>query len=189
MNGRNLSEIMEAAVAAQHVIPAFICTLDFASGFLRVWSGTEDLVWDGLLYTGLGGFGGISEVEETKKATANGIQLSLNGVPAAMVSIAMQEHYRGRKMFLWLALFDTATGEMLPNPTRIFAGRMDTMKIRDNGTTSTIVLTCESRLIDLERARERRYTHEDQQALYPGDKGLANVAALQNKEVFWGRYG
>jgi hypothetical protein len=186
---RDLSDSMLAAVAAQNVAPAFICTMDFASGFLRVWSGVGDLVWNGQLYIGAGIYGGVSEIEETKKASANGLQLSLTGIPSAMVALALTENYRGRRVYLWLALFDPVTGNMLADPTRVFAGRMDTMKIADNGSVSTVTMTCESRLIDLERARERRYTHEDQQALFPGDKGLANVAALQNKEVFWGRWG
>lgn len=186
---RGLTDSMRAAVAAQNVSPAFLCTMAFASGFLRVWTGVGDLVWNGDLYTGAGIYGGVSEVEETKKTSANGLQLSLTGIPSAMVSIALNENYRGRRVFLWLALFDPVTGAMIADPTRVFAGRMDTMKISDNGSTSTITMTCESRLIDLERPRERRFTAEDQKALYPDDRGLDNVAGLQNKEVFWGRWG
>lgn len=186
---RDLTDSMQAAVAAQNVAPAFLCTMAFASGFLRVWSGMGDIVWNGDLYTGVGIYGGVSKIEETKKVSANGLQLSLTGIPSAMVSIALNEHYRGRRVYLWLALFDPVTGAMIASPTRVFSGRMDTMKIADNGSTSDIVISCESRLIDLERPRERRFTHEDQQALFPGDKGLEYVAGLQNKEVFWGRSG
>jgi hypothetical protein len=48
-------------------------------------------------------------------------------------------------------------------------------------------LTAESRLIDLERSRERRYTSEDQKIDYPNDKGLEFIADLQDKEIVWGR--
>jgi hypothetical protein len=64
---------------------------------------------------------------------------------------------------------------------------MDTMGIEDSGDTANIGLTAESRLIDLERSRERRYTSEDQKIDYPNDKGLEFIADLQDKEIVWGR--
>ena len=64
---------------------------------------------------------------------------------------------------------------------------MDTMGIEDTGDTANISLTAESRLIDLERSRERRYTSEDQKIDYPNDKGLEFIADLQDKEIVWGR--
>ncbi len=44
-------------------------------------------------------------------------------------------------------------------------------------------LTCESRLVDLERAEVRRYTDADQQAEYPGDRFFEFVPALQEAEI------
>ena len=48
-------------------------------------------------------------------------------------------------------------------------------------------LVGESRLIDLNRARNFRSTHEDQQQIFHGDLGFEYVAAIQDKEVSWGR--
>lgn len=42
---------------------------------------------------------------------------------------------------------------------------MDTMQVTD-GAEPRVTLTCESRLVDLERAEVRRYTDADQQAEY-----------------------
>jgi hypothetical protein len=61
------------------------------------------------------------------------------------------------------------------------------MTIQDTGETSVLTITAESRLIDMNRARERRFTDADQQQLYPGDLGLQYVAGLQDKEFPWGR--
>jgi hypothetical protein len=41
-------------------------------------------------------------------------------------------------------------------------------------------------LIDLNRAREWRYTHESQQQISPGDRGFEYVAGLQEREIRWG---
>ena len=64
---------------------------------------------------------------------------------------------------------------------------MDLMSIDDSGDTANINVTAESRLIDLDRTRERRYTSEDQKIDFPNDKGLEFIADLQDKEIVWGR--
>lgn len=77
--------------------------------------------------------------------------------------------------------------DLLGDPILLFDGRLDTGTIEDGGDRSAIILSYESRLIDLERARERRYTDEDQRIDYPEDAGFAYVAALQDQVFTWGR--
>jgi hypothetical protein len=64
---------------------------------------------------------------------------------------------------------------------------MDIMKIDEGPESATIVLSLENRLIALDRSKERRYTHEDQQLSFPGDKGFEFVPDLQDKEIIWGK--
>jgi hypothetical protein len=135
---------------------------------------------------GVGTLGAISPIEETKSVVANGVSLSLSGIPEEMIALAMGEKYRGRNVYIWMALFNVSDGTLILNPEQVFAGRLDTMSISDAGETSTITIACESRLIDLERSRERRYTNEDQKYLYPADASLRYVAGLQGKEFPWG---
>jgi hypothetical protein len=73
------------------------------------------------------------------------------------------------------------------DPVLQFEGRLDVPAIEDGEDTATIAISYESELIDLERARERRYTPEDQAIDYPGDLGFAYVAALQDAQITWGR--
>jgi hypothetical protein len=67
-----------------------------------------------------------------------------------------------------------------------FAGRLDVPTIMDGADRCEIQITYESRLIDLNRAREWRYTHESQQQISPGDRGFEYVAGLQEREIRWG---
>jgi hypothetical protein len=69
---------------------------------------------------------------------------------------------------------------------QIFGGRMDAATV-ELGTICTITVTAESRLVDWERPRVRRYTHEDQQAAWPEDMGLEFVASMSELELIWGR--
>ena len=184
---RQLSTAITAACAAGQVAPAYLVEMVFDSAPLRVWSGRGDLPWGGKTFVGVGSFGGISEIEESAKIAANGVQLTLSGIPSGMLATTLVEHYRNRRVYVWLAFFDIGTSALLADPSKVFAGRMDTMRVSESGDTASISLSCESRLIDLERARERRFTHEDQGELHPGDLGLEYVAGLQIKEVFWGK--
>ena len=38
----------------------------------------------------------------------------------------------------------------------------------------------------MQRAKTRRFTKEDQQIDFPDDKGLNNLAKLQDKKIQWG---
>ena len=58
---------------------------------------------------------------------------------------------------------------------------MDVMTLQETGDSCTISLTAESRLIDLERPRVRRYTKEDQKLIDSDDTGLNKINALQDK--------
>src|SRR5690606_17159231 len=103
-----------------------------------------------------------------------------------MLALALGEHYQGRRARLWLGAM-TEGGEIVADPIPIFAGRMDVMNIDEGSETSTIVMSAENQLIDLKRKDDLRYTDAAQQALYPGDRGLEFVAALQDRELIWGR--
>jgi hypothetical protein len=64
---------------------------------------------------------------------------------------------------------------------------MDEMNIDEGAEFGTIELKVENKLIDLERARVRRFSSGYQKSVYPGDKGLDFVEDLQDKEIVWGR--
>jgi hypothetical protein len=64
---------------------------------------------------------------------------------------------------------------------------MDEMNIDEGPDYATIELKVENKLVDLERARVRRYTSEYQKSKYPNDKGFDFVEAIQGKPVLWGR--
>lgn len=187
---RGLSADLLAAIAARTVKPAIFVYCDFLSGAVRVWSGVGSFAWGGNTYTGVGTFGGISEVEETGNPVANGITLTLTGIPDGMLATALNRtEYRGRKVRVWHGFFVVAsdTLTLIDTPIPVFAGRMDVMTPLDTGTTATIQLTCENRLVDLERPRERRYTDADMQQLHPGDTSFKYVAGLQDKDFPWGQ--
>ena len=187
---RALSSAMQAVSTADVVRPIFLVRMVFDSGEtpneLNLWSGVGDLTYDSETYTGVGDLLGISPVTETSDMQASGINVTLTGVKSSLVVIAKDHEYQGRPITVMLGAFD-ASGDLVADPTVIFAGFMDTMTIAESGETSTISIACENKLIAFERAKVRRYTAEDQKIDHPTDKGFEFVTAIVEKEIIWGR--
>lgn len=181
-----LTPTVAAAVAAANVPLLLFAELAFDAGALRVTNAGYDQTWNGHTWTGVGQLGSIDAVQEGADLQAYGIRLALSGIPPDYVAAALGEHYQGRPCKVWLAFLDPASYAVLADPVLVFSGRMDTMDV-DMGSTATITVSAESRLIDLERARVRRFNHEDQQIDYPGDKGFEFVALMVERELLWGK--
>lgn len=186
---RTLTAPVATAIAADTVRLAYLVELNFDSAPLRVWTGTGTFEWTatGRSFLGYASLLDVSPVEETEGVEANGVDIALSGTSPAIISVLLAENYRNRRARVWLALFDPTTAALLADPVSIFAGRIDTISLTDAGDSAQVRVSCESKLIDLKRPRERRFTHEDQQDLFPGDVGLEYVAGLQDKETPWGR--
>jgi hypothetical protein len=182
---RSLTTDFKNAIDAAKVSPIMLFYADFPSGAVRAWTGYGDLIWDSNTYAGVGTFGGVDRIDEGTDQAARGVVFTLSGIPSALIAIALADAYQGRTCSLWLGAMD-ANNAIIADPYLFFSGRMDVMEIEDSGDTATIRLTGENRLIDLNRARARRYTHEDQQIDYAGDLGLEYVTGLQDKKIYWG---
>ena len=74
---------------------------------------------------------------------------------------------------------------IVADPYLAFVGRLDVPVIDDAGQSCVISMQYESRLIDLQRTRERRWTHEDQQIDFPGDLGFEYVTSLPDQVLIW----
>jgi hypothetical protein len=154
-------------------------------GAAHAWTGVGTLSWDSKSWIGTGAFGSVSAIEETDQIRASGIQVSLNGIASANVSLALQSCRQGAAGKVWLALLDSA-GAIVGTPYLAFSGRLDVPVIDDAGDSATISISYESRLADLDRPRVRRYTDADQRAEYPADGSMRYIAGLQDKQIAWG---
>ena len=182
---RDLTAEMSAAIVETVVRPVLLVEGEFAGGTLNIWTGAGDLSWDSKTWSGVGDLLGITEVEETDEIKAGGVTFTLSSVTTAKIILALDEMQRGLPGRVWLALLDAA-GAVVADPKILFRGRLDTCVVSDGGETSTISLTYEHELIDLERPREVRYTDQEQKRRFAGDRGLENITALQDAQVPWG---
>lgn len=184
--GKTLTPKFAAALGARDLKPVIFYEGQFASGTLRLWSGLGEIPWNGETWSGAGSLLGLGALEESTEVAASGVTISLSGVDPALVSAAIADARQGLPGKVWIGLLDE-NGAIIADPVQAFAGRLDVPEITDDATRCTISISYESRLIDLTTPRNWRYTHESQQVLYTGDKGLEYVAVLQDQEVTWGR--
>lgn len=179
---RNITSALATALSADEIAPFFALDLEFSSGELNLWTGYGDVTINGKTYNGAGNMLSISDIEETSDIKAAGATLQLSGIPSSILSLALNEPYQGRICTVYFGVTSDTT-EM----TEIFSGYMDQMNIAESGETSTIELTVENKLVDLEKVKSIRYTSAYQKSKYPNDKGLDFVEDLQDKNLVWGR--
>ncbi|NUA26102.1 hypothetical protein [Cupriavidus basilensis] len=172
------------AVSARHVPYLFFVQLDFSQP-LRVCSAGYDITWNGYTWLGIGALGNIEPIQEQASLEATGVRLTLSGVPTELVAISLAEQYQGRPCQIWFVPLREDL-QLAVQPIRLFSGRMDTMST-EVGDTATITLSAESRMVTWDRAKVRRYNHEDQYARYPGDRGFEYVPQMVEKQLMWGR--
>lgn len=182
---RTVTTAVNNEFTATELSPFFAVELAFESGTVRLWTGYGTIEINGNSFLTGGDILSISGITETAEVEANGISVGLTGLDTALIGSALSEPYQGRDCNLYVGVLSDA-GAVIADPIKIFAGRMDLMTVEDNGGSAEINVTAESKLIDLERGRQRRYTSTDQKLDYPDDRGLDFIAELQDKQVIWG---
>lgn len=175
-----------AALEAPLLRPAFLVSMVFATETVNAWTGTGTLTWNGSDFIGTGTLGEVAVVEEGSTVQARGTTLTLSGIDISLLGSALNDLRQGLPVTIWFALFDD-TPAIIGNPVIAFRGRMDQPTITVNGTTATIAINCESRLMDLNVPAQRRYTNEDQWRDWPGDRGFEFVNSVQEVTIYWGR--
>lgn len=169
------------ALSQPEVQPFYAIEFSFDSGTIRLWTGYGDRTISGQTYTGSGSLLTISGMEEVADMSAKSTTVTLSGIPAELVSLALQEPYQNRPCRI---LFGVANSTDI---VESFSGFMDKMTIEDSGDSASISMVIESKWVKLDRVNIRRYTSESQKSRYPNDTFFDYVSDLQDKEILWGR--
>lgn len=165
----------------------------------RYCSAYQNIYWDEAgtgeeEYLGLGNLGGMSVINETTDLSAQTIQLTLSGIPNAMITDIFDNEYIGKPAYIWYATVDPDTcavqyaspNEAADGPILLFAGLMDYGTVVF-GETATVTVNVTNRLADWERPRGGRFNHTYQQRhVDPTDLGFEYVVDLQSKSISWG---
>lgn len=182
---RGLTTNMLTEIAKSGLKPVVFLQAQFVTGTVYLWSGLGTLSWNGQTWTGVGKLGSVSAVQETADNSATNLVISLSGIPSDLVADVITEARTGFPVTLWLGAMDD-NFSLIADPYQAFSGRMDVPTMDESGETSTISITVENILVDLNRKRMVWYTDQAQQAEFPGDKGFEYVPQLQDLSINWG---
>lgn len=178
---RTLPAGMASALAQGSVTLFYAVEMLFDSGAIRLWTGYGDKVINGQTYTGAGTLLNIDGIAEVADLTASGISVTLSGISASVISLALTEPYQGRVAKVYFGV------EGVSNPLEVFSGLMDVMTIQHSGESVRVNLSVESKLVTLQRPNSRRYTSANHKLRHPTDTFFDYVTSLQDKEIVWGR--
>ena len=154
-------------------------------GPMRMWTGlgtrTINVRGTDQDFAGTGALLNIAAAEEVADLSAKAMTISLSGIDTSLISLALQEPYQRRKARVYMG------EKSVSSVVEIFSGQMDTMQITDEPDASTVVMTIESKLVELERSRNWRYTDESHKSRHSDDTFFSYLQSIQDQKVAWGR--
>ena len=179
---RSITAALNTKLLAAVKRPIFLIEALFDTGALRLWSGLGTLTWNSNTWVGTGRLLQFSPVQETADIIATGLNYTLSGLDAAILALVDVEQYQGRIVKLYFGAM-TAAGAIVADPYELHRGKADTMNDEETGETTTVALSVESVLIDLEKPVLFRYTSEDQKLIDSTDTFCDFVVDLQQKNI------
>lgn len=181
---RNLSDNFKAAILSPTLRPALLFQGSFSNQWITLWNGMGTLSWSGFDFLGNGWLQNSSGVLESDDMVANGMDITLAGVPSEAMALVLNSANQGADGFLYLAMLDVS-GTILGVCT-LYRGKYDLAQLVESVDAPTITISYENHYIDLERPREFRYNPQSQKVWYPADKGFDFVPKLADAKIFWG---
>ncbi|TXH14842.1 MAG: hypothetical protein E6R03_08420 [Hyphomicrobiaceae bacterium] len=117
--------------------------------------------------------------------SAQELTISLSGIPQDVVSTLLNAQ-QGLSGKVWIGAID-ATGALVSSPFLLFVGKLDVPTLDDSASSPKATISYESRLVDMDRSREFRFTSESQKIFYPSDKGFEYLRKAAKWDGFWGQ--
>lgn len=180
---RNLATPNQTAILSQFVELVLLVRLDFTAETVYIASTPFNLVWNSQTWLGVGTLGKVSGVTEDSEVQAQGTMLTLSGIPTELVSDALAVVTFGGKAQLYVGFL--SNGALVTDPIPANLGLIDAPSFNVDAPTSTISITIESEMADLQRSRGGRLTTCDQRSRYPWDACLDIVSQIQDKLLLW----
>lgn len=183
---RSLTNGFKTATAQREVYIGALVEIDYPTTPVRAWTGVGSIVWDSKTWAGLGDMGEMSAVQERAGAEAGRVTLKMAGITAYDRARALLNTSASRKVNCWLAAFsvDAGTGawSVLPDPWKFFSGISDVHKLHKGA----IEVSVETVLSRLKYAKVARFSNEEQQRHFPGDRSMEYASRINNQPRYWG---
>lgn len=181
---RDLSSPLVTSFTGNQVALCILADLGFASGTAYAWSGIGTLAWNGNSYAGVGSLGAVGDIAEGVEVRANGTTVQLSGIPTSLMTDAQSEIQTNLPATIYVGAFDQANGSLI-DAYPMFKGTIDKSQFEVGGNTFSVTLNLELRMLNFQRASNRRYTSADQNRDYPDDPFFNFVELLHDQTLEW----
>lgn len=184
------NETVAAVAAGRTVRSSLLVFFDFEDEPKRLWPGNGPIMHGGYQWQGIGQLGSIDGLDQAYGSSAPQMTFTLSGVDAGIVTLAREASDRvfGRDVVVYIGFFDEAW-QALDAPYAVNVGIMDQMRYGARGATDrSVTVTAEGLWTNRRRPAFSLYTDRDQNARFPGDRGLEQIPSLINKTARWPTY-
>lgn len=181
MSRLNLPAGFNTVVGGPHFDWFALIELQLASATLRLCSLDFNVEWDGHSWLGLRGAGSIEPIEETP-GDVTGMLFTLRGVQESEIAAVLAEPVQGRTAIIRFAVLDKSTEppSLVVDPN-VWQGLLDVQRFKEAG--GIVSVSAENRLVEWDRPRLLRFTHEDHQRLHPGDNFFKFVPQMVERSI------
>ncbi len=186
MNRDSTAQFQDEIVKSENM-PIHFVSVHMDDVTLYMNDGYKTITYAGNDYLGVGHFMGFSDIEEASEVVVSSITLSLSGIDQSMISLLLSHEYIDRIVKIYTAFLDVNTQILVIDPVLIFEGHMDNPTISEDpdGGKSVVSVSATNAWVDFNRKTGRHANNEEQQALYPGDRGF-EFAAQNVQNLVWG---
>ena len=136
-------------------------------------------------WIGCGQVGSIGNIEDSGELQAANLDLTLSGIPLAELQNIMNADLQGSEVNIYIGVLDESL-QLNGGISLLWSGFVDTAPFQYGKQINTTI-RCESELIDWQRPRLRRYNDQDQQNIFPGDKGFEFTPLMEDLTLDWGK--
>ena len=151
-----------------------------------MWTGLGDLtLFSNETYTGMGDLLSVGTVTENQDLAAKGCTITLK-TTNEFILVTRDRDYQGNEIKIYLGALDS-NGAVIGDPFMFFDGFLDQMSFTMTGKDVMLQVTCEHKLIRLQKSSNTRFTHEDQIQKFPNDNGFNLQTAIASRELTWGK--
>lgn len=179
------SALNQAELESEHSAPIYFIFLDFAIEPFYACSGVRTYTWGGEDWLGLGEISGISDIANATDIAARPITLTMTGVDSYITEpVLSRTNYKNQSAVIYQGFLDS-DGDLVDDPEIIWRGRMDVGSMAWDETYMAQMI-CEPLTSRLLRPNLSRYSDQDHQVRYPGDKFYEFLAQMEQKDVTWG---
>lgn len=161
---------------------AVLVHMDFRDTPKRWWTGWGDIEVNGHIWQGLGDLISISPISTTYQVSAEQVTFEV-AATSELLGLARnaKTQVRGRSVTIYMQLFTMEPEAAIGSPIALYSGTMERMPWSKVGPTERrLRLECEGNFFRRNAPPRGRWTHSDQKARYPGDRGLERLPVYAN---------